>query len=345
MMKQLLIAYCNTQELPNITESDVKRLDYIHISFALVNDQGEVYWNQKGTEGVLDKIKKINPDIKIVISIGGWGADGFSQAAATEAGRKKFTESAVKIMKENELDGIDIDWEYPCSSQAGIASSPADKENFTLLIKELRAQIDACQKGQTLSIAAGALASYLRDTDMREVQKYLDYVQLMTYDLCNVFSKATGHHANLYEDSVNVEKSSADLAIKMFVDAGVPIEKIVMGAAFYGRSWVGVSDENHGLGQPVQTARQDTLGQSYGYSTIKKMLETGEGNYIYYWDDDAKAAYLYNGDCFITYEDERALSYKVAYVKEHQMKGIMFWEYSEDQTRTLVEHLYKEMRK
>ena len=345
-MKQLIIAYCNTQELPYITEADLKRLDYIHISFALVNKQGEVYWNQKGTQGILPKLKAINPDIKIVISIGGWGADGFSQAAATKEGRQKFIDTAMKIMLDNDMDGIDIDWEYPCSSQAGIASSPEDKENFTLLIKELRERIDACQKGQTLSIAAGALRSYVRDTEMGEVQKYLDYVQLMTYDFFSSFSPTTGHHANLYADgTAEAEKTSSDLAVKMFVEAGVPIEKIVMGAAFYGRSWVGVeAGSNHGLRQPANTeGRQFRRG--YGYSKICEMLETGEGNFTYYWDDAAKAAYLYNGDCFITYEDKRALSHKVEYVKEHQMKGIMFWEYSEDKSRTLVGHLYDELNK
>lgn len=344
-MKQLLIAYCNTQELPNITEADLKRLDYVHISFALINEQGEVYWNQKGTEGVVSKIKEINPDIKMIISVGGWEADGFSQAAATEEGRKKFTASVVKIMQDNNLDGIDIDWEYPCSSQSGIASSPEDKETFTLLIKELRTQIDACKKGQTLSIAAGALRSYLDGTNMSEVQKYLDYVQLMTYDFYSSFSSTTGHHANLYADSVHEEKASSDLAVKMFVEAGVPIEKIVMGAAFYGRSWSGVPNVNNGLGQPVDKAKASAFTSAYGYSTLCKMLETGEGNYTYYWDDDAKAAYLYNGDTFITYEDKRALSYKADYVRENKMKGIMFWEYSEDKTRTLVEHLYNELIK
>ena len=344
-MKQLLIAYCNTQELPFVTEDDIKRLDYIHISFGLVNDQGEVYWNQKGTEGVVSKIKAINPNIKMILSVGGWGADGFSQAAATKEGREKFVASAVKIMRDNGLDGLDMDWEYPCSSMAGIASSPEDKENFTLLIRELREQIDGCQKGQTLSIAAGALQSYLNDTDMHEVQKYLDYVQLMTYDFYSTFSTTTGHHANLYADGVHEEKTSADNAIQLFVNAGVPIEKIVMGAAFYGRSWRGVPNVNNGLGQKVDIARAEELCGAHGYHEICHMLETGERGFKAYWDEDAKAAYLYNGDCFITYENEKALSYKVDYVKEHQMKGIMFWEYSEDKTRTLVGHLYKELRK
>lgn len=340
MNQQVIIAYCGTRELPNITEDDLKRLDSVHIAFGLVDDNGEVYWNQRGTEGVLSKMREINPKIKIVLSIGGWGADGFSQAAATESGRKKFVKSAVKIMVENEMDGIDIDWEYPCSSQAGIVSSPEDKETFTLLMKELRKQIDECGEGHTLSIAAGAEAFYLEGTDMGEVQKYLDYVQLMTYDFHGLFKPTIGHHANLYEDAVLDDKISADMAVSMFVKAGVPIEKIVMGAAFYGKGWVGVPSKENGLGQIPE--RVD--GLHHGYADLCRILENGEGNYQYYWDDHAKAAYLYNGDSFISYEDKRALSYKAKYVKEHNMHGIMFWEYSEDQTRTLVKHLYEELR-
>lgn len=342
MTNKMLIAYCNTQALPNITEEDINRLTSIHISFGLINEYGEVYWDQKGTEGVLDKIRSINPEIKIVLSIGGWGADGFSQAAATAEGREKFVKTAVKILEDNGMTGLDIDWEYPCSDQAEIAASPNDKETFTLLIKELRRQLDAGGEGRTLSIAAGALRSYIQDTDMQEVQKYLDYVQLMTYDFHGVFTHTTGHHANLYDDTVIDEpKISSDQAIKMFVEAGVPIEKIVMGAAFYGRCWKNVPSEHFGLGQ-VPGCREV---KGCSYSSIEEMLSTGEGGFEYHWDDDAKAAYLYNGDTFITYEDKRALSLKVEYVKEHNMAGIMFWEYSEDKTQSLVGHLHTELMK
>ena len=340
MEKKVLIAYCNTGELPFLTKEDMNRLDSVHISFSLINEKGEAYWDQKGTEGVLEKIKEINPELRLIISIGGWGADGFSQAAATEEGRQRFAASAVRIMEENKLDGIDIDWEYPCSSQAGIASAREDKENFTLLIRELRKQIDACGKGQTLSVAAGALESFLADTDMGEVQKYLDYVQLMTYDFHGVFTPTTGHHANLYDDGVLKEKLSGDRAVKMFVKAGVPADKIVLGAAFYGRCWSRVPSENHGLGQVPFV--QEVKGCPY--YKICNMLETGEGNYEYFWDEDAKAPYLYNGESFISYEDKRSLSYKVQYVKDHNLRGIMFWEYSEDKTRTLVGHLRQELQ-
>ena len=339
MNQQVIIAYCVTSELPKITEEDLKRLSSVHIAFGLINEKGEVYWDRKNTEGVLSEMRKINPGLKIVLSIGGWGADGFSQAAATEESRRKFVKSAMKILKENHLDGLDIDWEYPCSSQAGIASSEDDRENFTLLIKELRKQLDASGDGLSLSIAAGGEASYLKGTDMAEVQKYLDYVQLMTYDFHGEFKPVTGHHANLYDDAVNEEKVCADRTVRLFEEAGVPVEKMVMGAAFYGRGWIGVPPKNSGLGQIPKGGD----GLHHGYADILRLQADEQAHYRYCWDDHAKAAYLYNGDSFITYEDKKALSYKADYVKKHGMHGIMFWEYSEDQTRTLVEHLYEEM--
>lgn len=341
MNQQQIIGYCLTKGLPTIKEEDLKRLNCIHIAFGLIDDKGEVYWDQMGTEGVLRKIRKINPSIKIVLSIGGWAADGFSQAAATEEGRVKFAKSAVKIMKENEMTGLDIDWEFPGSSVGAIVSSPKDKETFTLLLKELRKQIDECGVGYTLSIAAGAFESYISRTNMREVEKYLDYVQLMTYDFHGAFTKETGHHANLYDDNVLEEKISADRAISLYVNAGVPIEKIVMGAAFYGRGWLAVPPENNGLGQIAGAGDE----KDYGYGEVRRLLEDKDMNYQYYWDDHAKAAYIYNGESLITYEDTRALSYKVRYVNEKNMYGIMFWEYTVDSTGTLIKHLFDEMNK
>ena len=176
---------------------------------------------------------------------------------------------------------------------------------------------------------------------MQEVQQYLDYVQLMTYDFHGAFTERTGHLANLYNDAVSGENLSADQAISLFVAAGVPIEKIVMGAAFYGRGWIGVPEKDHGLGQIAKEG--DPVER--GYAEICRLLEDKDKQYQYYWDDYAKAAYIYNGDSLITYEDPHALTEKVKYVQTHQMHGIMFWEYSADQSFTLLQHIYHEMHR
>lgn len=247
----------------------------------------------------------------------------------------------IDLVKEENLDGIDIDWEYPCMDDGGIQALPEDKENFTKLLARLREDLDALGEEKTLSIAAGALPSYIESTNMGEVVAYLDYVQLMTYDFHCGFSKITGHLANLYAGKTEPEAPNAHAAVEMFVRAGVPIEKIVMGATFYGRVWDVAETDNNGLGQPIKADTENFLG----YDAIKKVRNNQEEAYQYFWDEDAKASYLFNGKTFITYEDKKALSYKAEYVNKNAMYGLMYWEYGQDATHTLTGYLYELLTK
>ena len=115
-----IIGYVNTADLNDMREEDVRALTVINIAFGLIRD-GEVVWDAKDARDGMVSIRKSNPELKIVLSVGGWGADGFSQAARTKEGRERFAASALAIVKEYGLDGIDIDWEYPGTSLAGIA--------------------------------------------------------------------------------------------------------------------------------------------------------------------------------------------------------------------------------
>lgn len=333
MEKKKLIAYCLTKNLRTMEETDIKALDSIHIAFGLIKN-GEVYWEEKGGAEDIARIRAIHPGIKIILSIGGWEADGFSQAAETAEGRKKWAESVIALTKKYGFDGIDVDWEYPCSDKAGIRAIPEDKENFTLLLQEMRQQLSAFEEYKTLSIAAGALKSYIADTHMKEVAQLLDYVQMMSYDLFGGWDVVTGHHAALYASGEGVANSRE--IIEMFVNEGVPIEKIVMGAAFYTREWSGVKSSIPG--SPVKGA-----GGNHSYDEVLGLLADKNNEYKKYWDDKAKAAYLYNGDIFMSYEDEEALAYKAAYVKDSNMYGMMYWEYGQDGTHTLTEFLRRQL--
>lgn len=332
MKGQKLIAYCLTENLSKMTKEDIEKLDIIHIAFGLI-ENGCVVWKRENTSEQLRRIKEINPSVRIVLAIGGWAADGFSQAAYGEEERRKFSASAIELVKEEGLDGIDIDWEYPCIDDGGIQALPEDKENFTKLLAQLRKDLDALEGEKTLSIAAGALPSYIESTNMGEVAPYLDYVQLMTYDFHCGFSKITGHLANLYASKTEPEAPNAHAAVEMFVRAGVPIEKIVMGATFYGRVWDVSDDKNSGLGQPIKADTENFLG----YDEIEKLRTS----YSYFWDEDAKASYLFNGKTFITYEDTKALLHKTEYVNTNKMYGLMYWEYGQDETHTLTGYLYE----
>lgn len=185
-----------------------------------------------------------------------------------------------------------------------------------------------------LTIAAGADQYYLDGTEMNEAQKYLDWVQLMTYDMRGGFNALTGHHTNLYTPTGDLFRISVDTSVNMFVQAGVPREKIIIGAAFYSRMWENVPNINNGLHQ--RTVSSGGYGPMYTELALEYINKNG---FVRYFDDEAKAPYLFDGQTFITYEDEESLRAKCAYLREQGLKGIMYWEYSCDQTETLLDTL------
>lgn len=338
-----VIGYVWDESLPRLREGDILKLTTINIAFGRVKDD-EININHLKHLRELKRIKTVHPNIKILLSVGGWGAGGFSEAAATEKGRKKMAESAVTLLKDYaEFDGIDLDWEYPCYSVAGIHSSPDDRKNFTSLLKELRMTLDGLEqdtrKYYKLTIAAGADQYYIDGTEMEKVQKYIDYVQLMTYDMRGGFQTLTGHHTNLYTSTGDLFRISVDHSVQLFVKAGVPREKLVIGAAFYSRMWKNVPDQNHGLHQMT-----DSFG-GYGpdFSELAAKYINAQG-YTRYWDDEAKAPYLFDGSHFITYDDEESIKHKCHYVKKEGLLGMMFWEYKCDNTYRLLDTMHRHLR-
>jgi len=146
-----------------------------------------------------------------------------------------------------------------------------------------------------------------------------------------------GHHTNLYNYAKT--KSSAKTAIDMFVEAGVPKEKVVMGAAFYSRKWDGVVNANDGYRQEAETFGD--FGPDYGELADEYINKNG---YVRYWDDDAKAPYLFNGESYISYDDEESMGHKIEYLKAEGLYGIMYWEYKCDTTRTLTKAMAKKLK-
>ncbi|RKJ42063.1 chitinase [Acutalibacter sp. 1XD8-33] len=332
-MKKYALAYAANDSLPVFTREDLNCLTHINLAFGLVNGC-RLDMSQLTNIGLMKQFREWNPGIKIVLSIGGWGAGGFSEMAMTEAGRDSFAKSCLEAAERFGLDGIDIDWEYPCSSQAGIASDPRDRENFTLLLQALRAYLGS----RSLSIAAGAGSYFIQGTEMDKVAGVVDYVQIMTYDMRNGFTGQAGHHAALRAGAGDASGLNTVDMVDLFHRAGVPLEKLVIGAAFYSRRWDGVEGGNNGLLQPAATTGQS----GPGYSDI-----TGEfirrGGYKSCWDAEAQAAYLWNGSTFISYESPEAVALKCRYVKEAGLLGLMYWEHGCDKTHTLLQVIGREL--
>ena len=306
-----------------------------HINYAFVNVQGNrAFLSNERTDTInfrkLNALKQINPSLKILISIGGWAwSENFSDAVLTDSSRKFFAESAVEIIKKYELDGVDIDWEYPTiPGEEGNIYRPEDKQNFTLMFKELRLELDTLekQKGRKflLTTAVGGFSRFLQNTEMGNAQQYLDYINLMTYDFGGN-GKAV-HHTNLYPTSDYEKENSAHRAVQEYISAGVPPEKLVVGMAFYGRGSILASAD-----KPILQQKAVSRIRGGGYTFIKDTLIHQTG-FKEYWDKKAKAPYLFNDSTlqFISYDNERSIKFKCKYVKKHKLAGVMFWEYSSD---------------
>lgn len=268
-------------------------------------------------------MKKRNPSLKVLVSLGGWGGCATcSDVFATDEGRRQFAESVKGIQAKYKTDGIDLDWEYPVvMGYPGHKRSMDDKENFTKLVKELRRTLP---DQSVISFAAGGFHGYIDSAiAWNEVMPVVDFVNMMTYDLVNGYSTVTGHHTALYSSNPGME--STDRAVNMLLALGVPSDKIVIGAAFYGRIWKDVPDVNHGLYQ------SGVFSHSQNYKTFDNMLGTG-GGFTEYWDSVVKAPYAYNPKTkqFMTYDNKQSIKLKTQYAIDKNLKGIMFWQLTGD---------------
>ena len=325
-MKYIVLGYTYDAAMLDVTEADVKKLTHMNLAFGLIKD-GLLDLSRMSNWDYIKNYRIWNPNLKVVLSVGGWGAGGFSKMAMTEEGRRAFAQSCLEVVETYNLDGIDIDWEYPCSDMAEIDCDPRDKENYTLLLQALR---DVLGENRIVSIAVGAGEYFVEGTEMDKVAQIVDYVQLMTYDMRNGFTKQAGHHASLGLSKGDTTNTSTRGIVEMFHDAGVPYEKMVAGAAFYSRRFDGVADVNHGLLQPSESVGY--AGPTYGEIAEFKAA----GGYTEYWDEDAEASYLFNGSTFISFESPEAVRRKCLYAKERGLMGVMYWEHGCDPTRELL---------
>jgi chitinase len=320
---------------------DGKYLTRINYAFANIKDGRMVLGAAADAQNfaLLTALRNANPRLTVLVSVGGWlWSQNFSDMALTAARRRVFEESAMEFLAQYDLDGLDIDWEYPGLPGAGHPHRAEDKENFTALLSELRARFDAesrrTHRRLYLTIAMGGGEDVIAHTEMRKVARYVDTVNLMTYDYYEAGSDpTTGHHAPLFANPADPKKVSSDETVREYEKEGVPAAKILLGVPFYGRAWGDVADQNHGLFQPGKAV----AGFDGQYSSIAANL-LGQG-FTRYWDDAAKAPYLYNAEkhIFVSYEDPESLAAKCKYVRERKLGGVMFWEYFGDPEQKLLQ--------
>lgn len=320
-----------------------------HICYAFVDVRNNRAWlHNLATDSTnfrrLHALKKRNPNLKILISIGGWAwSENFSDAVLSDTSRRAFATSAVDIVRQYQLDGIDIDWEYPGMKGEDNVFRPEDKENFTLMLKALREHLNALKtqtgKDYLITTALPGFPAIFTHTNMAEAHPYLDCINVMSYDFFTVGPQA-GHHTNLYPSGKVDDEQSGHRAVALYKQAGVPAEKLVLGIAFYGRAW------QLQTANPAVFPRTITkVERGSGYTFIKDSLLTNPA-YQRRWDRRAKAPYLYNATLnrFVSYDDEQSVKAKCRYVRKKGLAGVMFWEYFSDPKAYLLNAIDQQLK-
>jgi GH18 family chitinase len=272
---------------------------------------------------------------KVLISIGGWSlSKTFPKIAANDVTRQKFADECCRLIQKYKIDGVDIDWEYPGYAEHG--GTPADKENFTKLISDIRQNLDdltkKTYKTYLLTAAFGASASNMDNIDWAAVLPKLHSINLMTYDFSGIWSGEAGHNAPLFAPDDN----SADGAVKRLIhNYNVPADKICMGIAFYGRS---VKTKTAPILRGPLTGKADRTtfrfdeGSPMYYSVLtKKRL------FVEHWDSVAQVPYLTGKNTlktFVSYDNVRSVALKAQYVVDKDLLGTILWDLTGDYVAT-----------
>ena len=312
----------------------------------------------RGHFGEYKYYKSLYPQVKVLVSIGGWTrGQNFHAMAATAAGRATFVSSLIEFLNQYPfIDGFDIDWEYPGINRAadpndqydrGCPGGPEDKENFTLLLKEIREAYNSTgHSDKLLTIAGTGGYDKLACVEPDKFYQYLDWINVMTYDFHGAWETTTGHQAGLYANPQDTASSSpvdikgkynTDAAMRSYTELGVPADKLNVGTPYYSRGWKGVTGGTNGMygtatGAAVGTwDNPSSPGGQYPYFTLKTM-ENSNGYQKFRDDTYAKTPWLYNASAgiLLSYEDPTSLSARCDYINSNGYGGLIIWEISGD---------------
>lgn len=315
----------------------------------------------------LAQLKADHPQLTILPSFGGWTmSEPFHAMAKDKKAMDHFALTAVELIEHyNFFDGIDLDWEYP--GGGGLTTSPwnektklsdeekqLEREAFTYLVKTIRSELDALsaknQREYELSTAVG-VGPKAQQIDWQSAEPYLTNMFAMTYDYLGGWGTQTGHLTNLHATERSWWGMGSDVFLKQMMDLGIPANKLVMGATFFGRGWEGTKDFDGKL--PTSDLASEK-GASFG---------TGEAGYFMFWDlmknygqkqgyqqgydKEAEAPFLWNPEkkVFISYENARSIKAKAEWVKQNGLAGIFAWELTGDTgDNELVEAMHQGMQ-
>ncbi|XP_030158412.1 chitinase-3-like protein 1 isoform X2 [Lynx canadensis] len=300
---------------------------HVIYSFANIsNDQIDTWeWNDVTLYDTLNTLKDRNPNLKTLLSVGGWsfGSQRFSKIASTTQSRRTFIKSVPPFLRTHGFDGLDLAWLHP---------GRRDKPYFTTLVKEMKAEFAReAQRGagQLLLSAAVSAGKVAIDNgyDIAQISPHLDFISVMSYDFHGAWRQTTGHHSPLFrglEEKSADRFNNVDYAMGYMLRLGAPANKLVMGIPAFGRSFTltssktGVGAPISGPGLPGQFTKEEGI---LAYYEICDFLKGAAVHRL----SAQKVPYATKGNQWVGYDDQESVKNKVQYLRSRQLAGAMVW--------------------
>lgn len=314
--EKIALAYV-IDRIQDIPDADI--FSHLIYSFAVFNDNldGAIILYPEKLKA-LAKLKEKNPDLKVILGLNAYDRPGFSEMTGDKKKRKAYVKSVKEIIKTYNLDGVDIDWEFPTIEGGGHTASPDDDQNYVTLVKDLR---KALGKKAWISYYSNHTGQWI---DHKGMVPYVSYVHVSGYNLSEpIAGKPLLHHSSLYPASKTGDWCVSKV-IERHIKLGIPKEKILMGIPFFG---IGIS--------PFPKYVECKNFSEYSSNPLTK------------WDEDAQAPYFSdeNGNLILGFDDERSIAAKFDFIRENQIPGIFVWNYEADYRDHKLGKSIKKLRK
>ncbi|MEG1870125.1 MAG: glycosyl hydrolase family 18 protein [Oscillospiraceae bacterium] len=327
---------------PSALRADL--LTHINYAFATIDKDFKIAMANPSADkqnfAELRELKAANPHLKTLISIGGWDYSGrFSDAALSELSRETFAQSCLDFILIHGFDGIDLDWEYPVSGGLPGKKRPEDKQNYTKLLAAIRTKLneqsDKDGKKYLLTIAGAPSNDFINKIEAKKIASLVDYIFIMGYDMHGPWDSYADLTAPLYLPQENSPhyKLSVESSVNIYLSAGVPAKKLILGMPFYGYSYQVNSSDNDGLYSTFSG------GKSVGYDTVKNNY-LNSSDYEQFYHSNAEVPYLFGNNTFVSFEDKASIAAKANLAKDYGLGGVGAWELSHDTGATLLKAAY-----